>query len=112
MENVVMMQDVAAVVEETIAAIRDGVAAARDAGIQAEMPTAVQFQMTVVKSWQTLEIIGFEMGENEERQGGTSTVAGTSTQNETTNGTDGMVRRGSNVHDQQDRTDQNSTSTN
>lgn len=73
MDNVVPIEDLAAVVENTILEIQKGVAAARSkGGIIVDLPKEVQFTVTVVKAWQALEISGGQTAETTEEQGGGS----------------------------------------
>ena len=56
MENVVRIEDIPAFVERTIAAVRDGIALVRKTGVLAELPKEIQFDMTVIGTWQSPDL--------------------------------------------------------
>jgi hypothetical protein len=56
MENIVRIEDIPDFVERTIAAVRDGIALVRKAGVLAELPKEIQFDMTVIGIWQSPDL--------------------------------------------------------
>lgn len=69
MENIVRMEELASVVEETLLKINDGVAAARKRGVLADVPKEVTFSITVISSFQALELQGATVVESTNEQG-------------------------------------------
>lgn len=101
MENIVRISEIQDVVNRTLLGIREGVASARQAGLMAELPDKVDFQMVVIDKWQELEAVSEQDTTGQESQGGSTT--------ETTRGTEqGSQNR---VSDETRRTEEDSTRT-
>lgn len=64
--NIVRIDEIPECIERTLQGIRDGLINARKNGILAEWPEKVDFQMTVVKDWQVLDVNSSESGETVE----------------------------------------------
>jgi hypothetical protein len=96
MENVIPIADLPGFIDDAIAKVYEGVALARRRGILAELPKEVQFDVTVIKTWQApnLEIIGTETTES--RDNGTSKNTQASNSTRTSNDSSTTNRTGSN----------------
>ena len=109
--NIVRFEDIAASIETTLREVRNGVANVRKAGMLAEMPSEVKFNMVVVGKWQELEIVSQENGTNvnssessgvdtrstkdESTKADTNTSTDTSSGNDTKTSTDTGTKSGS-----------------
>jgi hypothetical protein len=89
----VKLADLPAAVTDVITKIRDGVKAARDAGVIAELPEKVDFQIEVITGYQTLTEIDSTTQTKPEavtttvRSGGDQTTEAESTRTVTNGGT-------------------------
>jgi len=77
MENIVKIEDLDAVVCATIQKVYAGVKAARDAGIQAEIPDKITFDILVIKNWQSMEIASGHTTVGNENMTGAGTESST-----------------------------------
>jgi hypothetical protein len=60
MDNIVRMEDLPEFIAETMERINAGVLLARQRGMYPELPSEVQFDLTLVKSFQVLEVKSFD----------------------------------------------------
>ncbi len=88
MENIVKINEISQCVAQALDGIKEGVRIARENGLQAELPTEVTFQMTVVKNFQSLEIFKDEQAEESGTQGGTTRDVSESTGTEKSSATE------------------------
>lgn len=101
--NIVRIDEISDCISRTIAGIRDGVATAIAAGVQAELPEKVDFNMIVIKDWQVLAHESSETGETIEAQGGKTTEKSGGTQSETRKATEQSEMIGENAHNEESK---------
>jgi hypothetical protein len=99
-ENIVRVSELDAFIAETIKKVNDGVAKARTAGVLAELPKEIQFDVILIREWEALQITGGEEGETTENQGGYQTETNKSGSSKTSSGTEDRTSQGENHHTQ------------
>lgn len=115
MENVIPIEDLPAFIDATIAKVSEGVALARRRGILAELPKEVQFDVTVIQTWQspTLVIVATDIsnGSDTGTSTSTSTQKGTSKRVSEESGTSTGTKKGSSkrVSEESNKSDRNSS---
>ena len=102
--NIVRIDEIAECVNKTLEGIRDGLLQARANGILAKWPEKVDFQMTVVKDWQALDIASGEKSTTTEVQGGFQTETTTSGGTNRETGSEKRTTTGRNSHIENDGT--------
>ena len=90
MENIIRIEDLPEFVEKTILAVREGVALTRAAGLLAELPKEIKFDMVVVSAFQALEVSSRENSTSTDSDQSESQSTGTDngTSTDTNSGTD------------------------
>ena len=89
MENVVRIEDLPDFINRTLLAIREGVALARKSGLLTEFPEKVDFDMTVIGTWQSpdLAVVSTDTSTSNDAGTSTSTQDGSGTRTESSAGT-------------------------
>lgn len=104
MENVVPIEQLDSFIEEVIAKVNAGAWAARQKGVAANLPEAIQFQVTVVKQWQVESLAATveRLSTQSEHQGGTTRETQTGSQTETASNNEQSNQNdgGTNTHKQ------------
>ena len=101
MENVVYLSELDQHISDAITKVNDGIKLARAAGVMAEYPKAIDFDLIVVARWQDLAIETGESGVSSETGG--STEASTTNSSGSTTGTDTRNTINSYDHAQQSK---------
>ncbi len=103
--HIVRIDEIAECVDRTLTGIRDGLLLARRNGIIARWPEKVDFQMTVVKDWQVLDMSSVEESSTKETQGGTTSEVSTTGIDGQENSNDASKKQEGVVHNERGQSD-------
>jgi hypothetical protein len=107
--DIVQIEDLDQEVAKALCKISDAVVIARAAGVQAELPAKVDFQINVVSRWQVLEVVSAESGESKEN--GKSTEKGGTTTSDINDSTETRKSVANDTHVESDESEQDSYQT-
>lgn len=108
--TIIPIEELRNAIARVVKEVNDGVADMREAGILAELPNEIQFQMEVVMKFGALEQVNVTTDKSEEAQGGKTIESGN--RRSTSNGSQNSAnnRTGVQVH-QQNTSDTSTTET-
>lgn len=104
--DIVRIEDLDQEVAKALCKISDAVVIARASGVDAELPSKVDFTINVVSKWQDLEVVSEEIGESKEN--GKSTEKGGSTTSDISESNETRKSEANNAHVQEDESEQDS----